>query len=303
MFKSLTDKLSKSLGEDTLLPVPSLDQADNCRPLSIVVKKNRRWFWRAPKYLPSQYTLSQLLSNKEDLDVPIINEDLTNFDDVSSFSVKGKIGAKIASEVDLDVKASDDIQMSSKLGQIVKNKVNIPILQDLLTRKKLNLTHPFIEEIRQNYRNVLCVVVGSLCTTKDCQLVAKLLREKEQGADVGSQGPIQGEEDVSVVDDQTRVIRIPADKPVSYHVCELHITTEGGIRLLILGEGTGGFDKPDEEKFVDIDVGEDEPDNPFIDRTESTNPFDDPEPNHYEPFKSIVSLEFARQILVNPLVT
>ena len=42
MFEAAISKFVKTVGHESLLPVPNLDQADRCRPLQVVVKKNRR---------------------------------------------------------------------------------------------------------------------------------------------------------------------------------------------------------------------------------------------------------------------
>ena len=42
MFEAAISKFVKTVGHESLLPVPNLDLADRCRPFQVVVKKNRR---------------------------------------------------------------------------------------------------------------------------------------------------------------------------------------------------------------------------------------------------------------------
>ncbi|XP_070569883.1 gasdermin-E-like [Ptychodera flava] len=283
MFAAVAKKLSKSLGEDTLLPVPSLDQAKDCSSFHVVVKKKRRWFWRSPKYTPSPFTIQQLLTDPDNpLDVPVSKEDLTDFDDSMSFDAKGKIGGNVLSEVELEVSGEDNVQVTSKLGTIVKEKVNIPLLQDALLNRSLNLSHPFMTEVHRNRRNVLCVVVSVLSPTKDSLLVTHVTHNGTEDADMTIVKRLGGEEDVTIDDEKVRTLRVPANTPVAYHVCELQVSRDGKIKLLILGEGDGGFD-------LDLPQGDvpdgSEVDNPFVALPSN--------PSLYEMFKPITGLEFV----------
>ncbi len=42
MFEAAVAKFVKTVGKESLVAVPSLDEANNCRPFQVVVKKNRR---------------------------------------------------------------------------------------------------------------------------------------------------------------------------------------------------------------------------------------------------------------------
>ncbi|XP_077997778.1 gasdermin-E-like [Glandiceps talaboti] len=278
MFAAVTKKLSKAIGEDTLRPSPSLDQASDCDVFHIVVKKKRRWSWRSPKYTPTAYTLHQLLVNSEQpLDVPTTREELTDFNDSSVFEVKGKIGGNIVSEAELELSGDDSVQITAKLGTISKQKVNIPLLQEELLERSLNMDHVFIKEVREKRRNVLGVVVATLSPTKDCSLVTQVIHEGDEDVSASVLSKVEGEEDLSVVKNKSRTLRVPANTPVAYHICELQITKEGKIKLLILGEGDGGFEFPEETKdFVD---------SPFEVSSEDES--------LYEMFKPLTGLEFV----------
>lgn len=59
--KSTKNLLSEIDPEGSLVPVSRLNDSDSLVPLGLVIKRNRYWFWQKPKYLPSDFKLSDVL--------------------------------------------------------------------------------------------------------------------------------------------------------------------------------------------------------------------------------------------------
>ena len=93
VFQAAVSKFVKNVGEESLLPVPDLNTANNCRPFHIVVKKNRRWFWQSCKYEAKQFSIMELLTNQDPLKVEETTRDLVTYNDTHTFSVSGKVSS------------------------------------------------------------------------------------------------------------------------------------------------------------------------------------------------------------------
>lgn len=63
MFSTATRNFVEEIDDDgSLIPVSSLIDSDKLVPLSLVVKHKRFWIWQKPKYLPTDFTLSDVLT-------------------------------------------------------------------------------------------------------------------------------------------------------------------------------------------------------------------------------------------------
>ena len=66
MFDAAVGRFVKAVGRESLHPVPSLDQAAQCKPLQVVVKRSKYWAWQNPHYETTPYSLHQLLQDDDD---------------------------------------------------------------------------------------------------------------------------------------------------------------------------------------------------------------------------------------------
>ena len=103
MFEAAVSKFVKSVGEESLIAVPSLDQAEQCRPLHVIIKKNRRWIWQRAKYEPSQFMLHDVLTRPEEISVSQNTRKLCTYNKKHKFSVDGRIGAKLKTFLDAEI--------------------------------------------------------------------------------------------------------------------------------------------------------------------------------------------------------
>uniref|UniRef100_A0A4W5LSL7 Gasdermin pore forming domain-containing protein n=1 Tax=Hucho hucho TaxID=62062 RepID=A0A4W5LSL7_9TELE len=62
MFSTATRNFVGEIGDGSLIPVSSLIDSDKLGPLSLVVKSKVFWIWQKPKYLPTDFTLSDVLT-------------------------------------------------------------------------------------------------------------------------------------------------------------------------------------------------------------------------------------------------
>jgi len=59
--KATKNVLSEIDTEGSLIPLTRLNDSDGLVPLSLVIKRNRYWFWQRPKYLTLDFNLNDVL--------------------------------------------------------------------------------------------------------------------------------------------------------------------------------------------------------------------------------------------------
>lgn len=62
MFAKATKKFVEEIDPDgCLIPVSRLNESDNLNVFSLVIKRNPFWLWQQPKYMPTDFTLNDVL--------------------------------------------------------------------------------------------------------------------------------------------------------------------------------------------------------------------------------------------------
>lgn len=245
MFEATVSKFVKEVGKESLIPVPSLDEANRCRPFQVVVKKNRRWFWQSAKYEPSPFQLHQLLVSQNAFDdVTVSTRKLATYNKTYEFDVKGKTGAKLVSVVDLEVGGSDTISVESKFGEITKFEVDQPAFMGKVAERRVDVKHEFVEQVRGDARRTLCVVVGAAQLAEDGTVHMHIDKEGDVEEDASAiSKKVSGEEaDVSVGDKSDKDLVIPAGTPLAFNLCELLVKADGSLELMVEENSLGGFE-------------------------------------------------------------
>lgn len=68
MFAAATKNFVKQVGDTgRLIPVPSLSEADRYQPLSLVMRKRKRHFWKKTKYASTPFSLKDILVGEKEI--------------------------------------------------------------------------------------------------------------------------------------------------------------------------------------------------------------------------------------------
>ncbi|XP_064598207.1 gasdermin-E-like [Liolophura sinensis] len=262
MFSTAVSHFVKAVGKDSFIPVPSLDVADNVKLLQVVVKKNRYWFWQKPSYLPTDFSLNDLLKDNGNVSLPAKGELLVgDYNPSYSISVNGKFGAALCKElIHVEVDADDEVKLDVNFGDVDKYEVNnIPKLLKELESVHLDLNHPYVKQVQKNSYKTLCLIVGVAKLTKDSELHSEL--KLDNGAEA-NMAMASGRARLSVDDDKTKKFTIPKGTAIAYNVCELMISRSGEIQLVVVEGLHGGFGAED-----DVDS----PRNPVLPATDESS--------------------------------
>lgn len=87
-----------------------------------------------------------------------------NYKSTPSFHKAGKIGGKIAEEFDVDVSINEIMQVSLKLGDVIKQEVVWQELYNLVNGKTVNVDHPLIKTIKSSSKKSL-FLIGMVVTS------------------------------------------------------------------------------------------------------------------------------------------
>ncbi|KAK2532598.1 Dfnb59 [Columba livia] len=133
---------------------------------------------------------------------------LLNYEDKSDVSLNGRRGNQIINEVGFDVAGSDSVAFKASFGIVTKHEVEVPTLLKELTTRKSRM-------------EILCVVMESIRTTRQCSLTVH----------TGMRGEMMR---FHIIEDQNhkgrdKAIVFPAHTTIAFSVFELYIHLDGNF--------------------------------------------------------------------------
>ncbi|XP_056618547.1 gasdermin Eb [Triplophysa dalaica] len=242
--KSTKNLLSEIDPEGCLVPVSRLNDSDSLVPLGLVIKRNRYWFWQKPKYLPSDFKLSDVLVG-DPINPVVVETDFMSFDGKVVDKKSGSVGADIGPG-SITVGGAGSSKLQSSFGNLKKQEVDVQkLLQDSKARV-LDLQHSLVQQTREKQREVLAVVKERIITTQPCTVTEELQRDGSCTGMFGFNQKIK----VSVNDkgkdiadyDANISLNIPPKTIIAYGVIELEVSNTGHFELCLLGNVQGGFE-------------------------------------------------------------
>lgn len=245
MFAKATKNLLSEIDSDgSLIPVSQLNDSDSLVPLALVIKRNRYWFWQKPKYLPSDFKLSDVLVG-DPINPVVVETDFMSFDGKVVDSKSGSVGADIGAG-SINVGGAGSTKFQSSFGNLKKQEVDVQkLLQDSKSRV-LDLKHSLVHQTREKQRDVLTVVKERIITTQPCTVTEELQRDGSCMGMFGFNQKIKvsvNDKGKHIVDYDTNVsINIPPKTIIAYGVIELKVSNTGHFELCLLADVQGGFE-------------------------------------------------------------
>ncbi|EFB27893.1 hypothetical protein PANDA_007402, partial [Ailuropoda melanoleuca] len=243
MFAAATKSFVKQVGDGgRLVPVPSLSEADKYQPLSLVVKKKRCFLFPRYKFTSTPFTLKDILLGDREISAGISSYQLLNYEDKSDVSLYGRRGNHIVNDVGINVTGSDSVAVKASFGVVTKHEVEVSTLLKEITTRKINFDHSLIRQTRSSRKAVLCVVMESIRTTRQCSLSvhAGIRGEAMRFHFMDEQNP-KGRD---------KAIVFPAHTTIAFSVFELFIYLDGAFDLCITSVSKGGFEREETATFA-----------------------------------------------------
>ncbi|XP_036400611.1 pejvakin isoform X2 [Megalops cyprinoides] len=172
MFAAATKNFVKQVGDTgRLVPVPSLSEADRYQPLSIVTKKIKKHrIWKKTKYASTPFSLKDILVGEKEITAGVSSYQLLNYEDKSDVSLNGRLGNHLINDVGFNISGSDSVAVKASFGIVTKHEVEVPTLLRELSSRKVDLDHCLVRQSKESGRTILCVVMESIRTTRQCSL-------------------------------------------------------------------------------------------------------------------------------------
>uniref|UniRef100_A0A3B4CWI5 Gasdermin pore forming domain-containing protein n=1 Tax=Pygocentrus nattereri TaxID=42514 RepID=A0A3B4CWI5_PYGNA len=236
MFAAATKNFVKQVGDTgRLIPVPSLSEADRYQPLSLVTRKRRRHFWKKTKYASTPFSLKDILVGEKEITAGVSSYQLLNYEDKSDVSLNGRLGNHLIHEVGVNISGSDSVAVKASFGIVTKHEVEVPTLLRELSSRKVDLDHCLIRQSKDSGRTVLCVVMDSIRTTRQCSLTVHAgMRGTTMRFQIDDGRNPKGRD---------KAIVIPAHTTIAFSVFELYVRLDGRLDICVAPESVGGFER------------------------------------------------------------
>ncbi|KAI4887868.1 hypothetical protein NFI96_015087, partial [Prochilodus magdalenae] len=245
MFAKATRKFVSEIDPDgCLIPVSRLNEMDNLTLLSLVIKRKGFWFWQQPKYLPSDFNLTDLLIGEKNIDAGMIETDFLKYNSTTERSTSGGGEADFGAG-NLSVAGTGSSKLASSFGNLKKQEVDLKKLLDQCKDRVLDLQHSLIQQTRDKRREVFVLVKERIVTTQTCTVTEEEHEGGTCGAFLGL--PLPKKIQVSVKNgshksDSNVSLEIPAKTALAYCVIELSVKSTGQFELCLLPDTHGGFE-------------------------------------------------------------
>lgn len=230
----------------SLIPVSSLN--DTIALLTVVVKKKRFWFWQKPKYIPTDFTINDILTGDTPLQPNITELDFITYNGTYGDNLKGTFEMNFVQN-NVNVESKDTSKLQSSFGSLKKEELDV---QKLLTDSKdriLDMSHCLIEQTKVKPRAVFGIVKERIVTTQPCSVIEEVQKEGQCGGILTSCGPaspkVSLKENGSLSKDSNVTMEIPIHTTLAYALIELEVKHDGYFKLCLMLGTTGGFEEVD----------------------------------------------------------
>uniref|UniRef100_A0A8C8A2G5 Pejvakin n=1 Tax=Oryzias sinensis TaxID=183150 RepID=A0A8C8A2G5_9TELE len=287
MFAAATKNFVKQVGDTgRLIPVPSLSEADHYQPLSLVTRKRKKHFWQKNKFSSTSFSLKDILVGEKEITAGVSSYQLLNYEDKSDVALNGRLGNHLMNDVGFNISGSDSVAVKASFGIVTKHELEVPTLLRELNSRKVDLDHCLVRQSRESGRSVLCVVVESIRTTRQCSLTVH----------AGMRGTTMRFQidDGRIPKGRDKAIIIPAHTTIAFSICELFFRLDGRLDICVAPESQGGFEREQIREQLGGFIGRfSVDDRTFEELTHSDTFMDDMVTDYYEKAASMTDVSTA----------
>ncbi|XP_048850278.1 gasdermin-E isoform X2 [Brienomyrus brachyistius] len=246
MFAKATRNFVKEIDPDgCLIPVSRLNNSDKLSMLSLIVKRRGHWFWKQPKYLPSDFGLSDVLVG-EPICTDVMDSDFLKYEGIYADSLAGNMETEMGpAKVTMKTRSSSNLR--SSFGSLKKEEVDVQKLLCASKGRYVNLEHSLIQQTREKGNEVFGVLKERILTTQHCTIKEKVKGHGSCGTGLTCFAPpsvkVSVTENGNREKDRSVSLEIPPDTVVAYSIIELVIKPDGRFELCLLPNTYGGFEE------------------------------------------------------------
>ncbi|XP_056142836.1 gasdermin Eb [Lampris incognitus] len=244
MFATATENLVEEVDHDGfLIPVSSLN--DSVPLLSLVVKRKRFWFWQKPKYIPTDFSINDVLTGDTPIQPAVIEADFIKYDGTFGGNIHGNVEATFVHS-DLNVEGKDTSKLRSTFGSLKKEEVDVQKLLRDSKNRILDMSHSLIQQTKVDHRQVFGVVKERIVTTQPCSVIEEVQESGQLGGLLSFCAPkapkVTLKENGSLSKDSNITMEIPPHTAVAYGLIELEVKLSGHFELCLMSNTDGSFE-------------------------------------------------------------
>ncbi|XP_076865509.1 gasdermin-E-like isoform X3 [Brachyhypopomus gauderio] len=232
MFDKVTQRLVCQIDPDgDLIAVSSLIDSEKLQPLAVVMNRPSRWFWQTTKYRPTGFTLNQLLQG-EYIQPELDQKELVMYQKTHQGSVSGSLEAG-GSALSVSVGGSGGSALSSSLGTLHEETVNVFKLIEDSKQRKVDFHHPLLKQMLDTFKQKweFTVVTTRVFNTSESKIKYSSIMEGSSGITPQLVENIKTKVSGNVHSDTNCVMKIPANTVMAYNVSGLDIKSDGQYEL------------------------------------------------------------------------
>jgi hypothetical protein len=132
MIKAAILKLIETVGANDLEPVADITKSEYFKPWHIVVRKGKKYVWNKTKFLPTGFSLSDILVPKDSLILTDATAAAVKSSVLASaysladnLTLKGKLGAKLKHTLEIDISGRKYKYLKANFGKLTKMELNL----------------------------------------------------------------------------------------------------------------------------------------------------------------------------------
>ncbi|XP_038635489.1 uncharacterized protein LOC119954370 isoform X1 [Scyliorhinus canicula] len=222
MFHKATRKIVKEIDPYgfTLIPAASPYYSDCYKPLNIIKKKKRAFFFMKDRYIPTSITVADILEDGKDLDFGLGSSSFSGYSASSQISVSGEVGVSIC-DVDAGLHASGGTTNSMSAFEMKKRGISDKMLLEVTRDRKIDRGHSFVKQL---YGDILHIISEVVETDRQCNLNS--IFEAHSGAEV----PINiVKAKAGVAANVQQELSFPGGTTIAFKVSKLRITRDNTL--------------------------------------------------------------------------
>ncbi|TSK34749.1 Non-syndromic hearing impairment protein 5 [Bagarius yarrelli] len=245
MFAKATKKFVEEIDPDgCLIPVSRLNETDNLNVLSFVIKRNRLWFWQKPKYIPTDFSIKDVLITETPWNPAVVETDFLKYNGTVANNTSGGAEADIGPGK-LNVEGKALFKLASSFGNLKKQEVDVKTLLNDTRESRLNFQHSLLKQTLQRPREVFALVKERIVTTETCTVTEVVQEGGSCSAFLGILLPKKisvAVKNSSVLSDNNVLLEIPAKTALAYSIMELTVKSTGHFELCLLPDSHGSVE-------------------------------------------------------------
>ena len=244
MFPAICLQVVHEVGNNTLIPSPSIDESKRLLPLNVVtMRKKRKYLFRHHiEYTAHDISLTDLFIDQQVLEVQVEESKCCWYNNPEGiYTLHGKIDADMKNIVNISPSASGKVAITVKVGELLCQEIRDANFMFALKKRKLDMNNHFISEIKAT-KSVLCVVKGVIKTIDKTEIK----RTDITGVNIKLSEKVTSTIDVDVGGSlsSAREIVIEPGITLAYKVWELDVDVDcGEIIPIMMRDNSGGFFK------------------------------------------------------------